>query len=69
MIKPKFDALDHEAKLTRQNQQLMDLLAQRAKQPKRVSLAEAKKRLGVDKSPRSKASRGARRQAAMIATT
>jgi hypothetical protein len=33
--------------LTRENKPLMDLLAQRRKQTKRVSLAEAKAQLGI----------------------
>ena len=43
-ILAEIDAFDHEVKLTRQNQPLMELLKQRAQQPKRVSLAEARKR-------------------------
>ncbi len=53
-ILAEIDAFDHEVKLTRQNQPLMELLKQRAQQPKRVSLTEAKKRLGVDAQPKAK---------------
>jgi hypothetical protein len=41
------DTFDREIKLTRENQPLMDLLTQRRKQTKRVSLAEAKAQLGI----------------------
>jgi len=41
------DAFDREVKLTRENQPLMDLLTQRRKQTRRVSLTEAKARLGI----------------------
>ena len=46
-ILAEIDSFDHEIELTRQNQQLMSLLEQRAKQTKRVSLAEARKLLGL----------------------
>jgi len=61
-ILAEIDAFDHEVKLTRQNQQLMDLLEQRTKNAKRVSLAEAKKRLGIKGHPNDKARRGNRRR-------
>ena len=43
----EIDTFDREVKLTRENQPLMDLLTQRRKQAKRVSLAEAKAQLGI----------------------
>jgi hypothetical protein len=50
-ILAEIDAFDHEVKLTRQNQQLMELLEKRAQQPTRVSLAEARRRLEVNGQP------------------
>jgi hypothetical protein len=61
-ILAEIDAFDHEVKLTRQNQQLMDLLEQRTKNAKRVSLAEARTRLGINGYPKAKAKRGNRRR-------
>lgn len=46
-ILAEIDSFAREVQLTRENQPLMDLLAQRRKQSKRVSLAEAKKQLGI----------------------
>ena len=46
-ILAEIDSFDREIEVTRQNQQLMSLLEQRSKQTKRVSLAEAKKLLGL----------------------
>lgn len=46
-ILAEIDSFAHEVQLTRENKSLMDLLAQRRKQSKRVSLAEAKKQLGI----------------------
>jgi hypothetical protein len=61
-ILAEIDAFDQEVKLTRQNQQVMDLLEQRAKQVKRVSLNEAKKRLGIEPHVDTKTKRSVRRQ-------
>jgi hypothetical protein len=47
-ILAEIDSFNQEVKLTRENQPLMDLLAQRRKQAKRVSFAEAKAQLGID---------------------
>lgn len=46
-ILAEIDSFAREVQLTRANQPLMDLLAQRRKQSKRASLAEAKKQLGI----------------------
>ncbi|MCE7980565.1 MAG: hypothetical protein DYG89_05180 [Caldilinea sp. CFX5] len=46
-ILAEIDCFDREVQRTRENQPLMDLLAQRRKQAKRISLAEAKKQLGI----------------------
>lgn len=46
-ILAEIDSFAREVQLTRENRPLMDLLAQRRKQSKRVSLAEAKKQLGI----------------------
>jgi hypothetical protein len=43
----EIDSFDREVQRTRENQPLMDLLAQRRKQAKRVPLAEAKRQLGL----------------------
>ena len=47
-ILAEIDSFNQEVKLARENQPLMDLLAQRRKQAKRVSFAEAKAQLGID---------------------
>lgn len=47
-ILAEIDSFNQEIKLTRENQSVMDLLALRRKQAKRVSLAEAKAQLGID---------------------
>jgi hypothetical protein len=44
----EIDTFDQEIKLARQNRQLMELLDQRARQSKRVPLAEAKQALGLN---------------------
>lgn len=46
-ILAEIDSFDREIEVTRQNQQLMNLLEERSKQTKRVSLAEARKLLGL----------------------
>jgi len=62
-ILAEIDAFDHEVKLTRQNQQLMDLLDERTKHAKPISFAEARTRLDINGHPKAKAKRGNRRQA------
>ena len=47
-ILAEIDSFNQEVKLARENQPLMDLLAQRRKQAKRVSFAEATAQLGID---------------------
>lgn len=47
-ILAEIDSFNQEVKLTRENQSVMDLLALRRKQSKRISLAEAKAQLGID---------------------
>lgn len=47
-ILAEIDSFNQEVKLTRENKPLIELLAQRRKQSKRVSLAEAKAQLGID---------------------
>lgn len=47
-ILAEIDSFDQEVKLTRENQSVMDLLALRRKPSKRISLAEAKAKLGID---------------------
>ena len=46
-ILAEIDDFNREIELTRQNRQLMKLLDARGKQNKTVSLAEAKRRLGI----------------------
>ncbi len=59
-ILAEIDSFDREIEVTRQNQQLMSLLDQRAKQTKRVSLTEARKLLGL---PAAQAEKKKRRSA------
>ena len=66
-ILAEIDAFDHEVKLTRQNKQLMELLEKRAKQPTRVSLAEARRRLDDDDQPVDQADRKGRHRASSLA--
>ena len=47
-ILAELDDFDREIELTRQNKQLTEMLARRAKQTKTVSLKEAKAQLGLD---------------------
>ena len=47
-ILAELDDFDREIELTRQNKQLREMLARRAKQTKTVSLQEAKAQLGLD---------------------
>ncbi len=47
-ILAELDDFDREIELTRQNKQLTEMLNQRAKQAKTVSLKEAKSQLGLD---------------------
>jgi hypothetical protein len=47
-ILAELDDFDREIELTRQNKQLTEMLARRAKQTKTVSVKEAKARLGLD---------------------
>jgi hypothetical protein len=47
-ILAELDDFDREIELTRQNKQLTEMLAQRAKQTKTVPLKEAKTQLGLD---------------------
>lgn len=46
-ILAEVDSFDREIELTRQNQQLMSLLEDRSQQTTRVTLAEARRRLGI----------------------
>jgi len=46
-ILAEVDSFDREIELTRQNQQLMSLLEDRSQQSKRVTLAEARRGLGI----------------------
>jgi hypothetical protein len=47
-ILAEMDDFDREIELTRQNQQLMELLDRRAAQPATVTLREARTSLGLD---------------------
>jgi hypothetical protein len=47
-ILAEIDDFNREIELTRQNRQLMKLLDARGKQKRTVSLAEAKRRLGIN---------------------
>jgi hypothetical protein len=47
-ILAELDDFDREIELTRQNKQLTEMLARRAKQTQTVSFKEAKARLGLD---------------------
>ncbi len=47
-ILAELDDFDREVELTRQNKQLTEMLNQRAKRAKTVSLKEAKAQLGLD---------------------
>jgi hypothetical protein len=50
-ILAELDDFDHEIELTRQNDQLMDLLDRRARQPATITLKEAKAMLDLDGEP------------------
>lgn len=47
-ILAELDSFNEEVKLTRENQSILDLLARRRKQGKRISLAEAKAQLDIN---------------------
>jgi len=47
-VKARLNDFDREIELTRQNKQLSEMLARRAKQTKTVPFKEAKVQLGLD---------------------